>query len=128
MIPIPEQPMTTEPPGPSLRLGDYLLTPAEPPGLHDWLIARDEALGRGRGGIEAELAYRWGDETLLVCPEYPLGVTEQGYRQLLADRPELASTCWQRTSRSLGLFVRGRLRSNAGDSMHLDRWHRARRV
>lgn len=116
------------PPAPRVRLGDWLLTPAEPPGLQDWLIARDEHLGRGCGGIEAEMAYRWGDETLLVCAEYPLGVSEQGYRRLLSERPELASTCWQRTSRSLGLFVRGTVRSNAGDSMHLDRWHRANRA
>jgi hypothetical protein len=126
---LPEKTRSSDSAGPTRRVGDWLLIPAQPPGVHDWMIQADEPIGQGPGGLVAQEAYRWGQETLYVSARYPLGVDEATYRRLAGqDASDPASEKWHKSSRSLGLYVRGRLQGNDGQECILDRWHRVRPV
>lgn len=108
-----------------VRQGEWFFVPA--PGLvfPRLLVRHDEPISRGRGKPHlCENLVRTGGETVYVCRQYPHGLRETEYRDLLARQPHQASLAWQVRRRDARVFVRGRVRHTDHATILLDDWHR----
>jgi hypothetical protein len=108
-----------------IRQGEWFFIPE--PGLvvDKKLVLRHEPLARGRGKPHwAEFLYRTGGETVYVNREYPQGLTEQQYKELLARKPSAKRERWITMRRNPGVWVRGTVRHPDHKTVKLNGWHR----
>jgi hypothetical protein len=108
-----------------VRQGEWFFVPA--PGLvfPRLLVMHDEPISRGRGKPHlCEYLVRTGGESVYVCGQYPQGLRENEYRELVSRQPHQASKAWQVRKRDASVFVRGRVRHADHATIELDGWHR----
>lgn len=108
-----------------VRQGEWFFLPS--PGLvvQDWMVLRNEPMRRTGGKPHwAELLYRTGGETVMVCSHRPNGVTLASYRALVRDRPKAAAWNWQPMRRNPLAYVKGTIRHPDHATIRLDDWHR----
>lgn len=107
-----------------IRQGEWFFVRApelEPP---KWLIIRDEPLIRGRGKPHlAEYLYRTGGTTVYINRQYPNGLSEADYRQLILDRKASRSD-FQVRRLNPEVYVKGRITHSDHKTVLLDGWHR----
>lgn len=110
-----------------VRQGEWFFLPELNLSVKKSEVLRNEPLQRsGSKPHVAEYCYRTGGETVYVCRQYPQGLTEQSYAQLLTRRPKLASLPWTVMRRNPDVYVRGRVRHSDHETIVLHEWHRVR--
>ena len=109
-----------------VRQGEWFFVPTPALTVDEKLLVRHEPLTRG-GGRKAHVcqyAYRTGGNDVLVCEQYPGGISDEGYSRLIARKPEASRWRWRRMVRDPRLFVRGSVRHADHKTVVLDGWHR----
>ncbi len=89
-------------------------------------ILREEPLIRDRLSKPhtAQFAYRIGGESVVVCSQYPDGLTQREYEELLARMPKVKQYGWRHMRRNPSVYVRGRIKHADHATIVLDSWHR----
>jgi len=108
-----------------IRQGEWFFVPAPELRVEAKLVLRDEPMSRGGGKphMVAEL-YRSGGESVHVCRQFPNGLTDSEFEQLLAENPAANRWSWQRRIRNAGVFARGTVRHRDHATITLHEWHR----
>src|SRR5262245_47219736 len=79
-----------------VRQGEWFFIPELALVGGPWTVLKNEPLSRGRGKAHGvEYLCRSGGEAVYVCREYPRGLAEARYRQLLAQQPEKRLLQWR---------------------------------
>ena len=113
----------------SVRLGHWLLLPAEPQFMEDWLCQDRVALDDSEAPpVIAEQVYRTGDEDLYVSPDHPFGVSRETYRRILRQNPTSSTGQWQLMRRNGVSYIRGRVSQDGVGQLDLSEWHLAVRI
>jgi hypothetical protein len=108
-----------------IRQGEWFFIPQPDLVVDPKLVFHNEPLARGRGASHmAEFAYRTGGETVYVCRDYPLGITEAEYKALLTRKPSTKRLPWTTMRRNAGVYVRGKVRHPDHETVRLNGWHR----
>ena len=107
------------------RQGEWFFVPAEVMPMPN-LVRTDEPLRRNRDSKvhTAQFAYRSGGESVMVCREYPLGLTQSEYKELLSRDARAKAYIWQQMRRSAAVYVRGTVKHADHATIVLDSWHR----
>lgn len=108
-----------------VRQGEWFFVPA--PGLNvaEALILRHEPLRRGNGKPHiAERCVRMGGQTVYVSRQYPNGLIEDAYRNLIEQNPKARMAGWQVMVRDALVYVAGSVRHPDHVTVHLSGWHR----
>jgi hypothetical protein len=110
----------------AIRQGEWFFVPE--PGVSEdgAVIHRNEPLSRGAGSkphICAEIMRR-GGEIVMICRQYPTGVTLAKYRNLTETYASARSWSWQRMTRDAEVYARGEVRHRDHKTIDLDGWHR----
>jgi hypothetical protein len=108
-----------------VRQGEWFFIPA--PDLHvkDLLALRNEPLRRGLGKPHfAEFLFRQGGVSVHVCPQFPNGLTDHEYGELIRREPEKRHLRWQVMRRNPEVYVKGRIRHPDHKTTVLPGWHR----
>ena len=71
-----------------------------------------------------EFLYRRGGTAVQVCPQYPNGLTQREYTELIKKEPEKRQLRWHVMSRQPEAFARGRVRHPDHKTIVLPHWHR----
>ncbi|MBC7807994.1 MAG: hypothetical protein H7145_17840 [Akkermansiaceae bacterium] len=112
-----------------LRQGEWFFVP-EPDLVPSKgaVIYSDEPIRRSSGNKPhlVEELMRDGGEAVYVCDNYPRGVSERRYTQLLKSKPETRLFNWQPMRRNPTVFARGRVRHADHATLFLPCWHRVR--
>jgi hypothetical protein len=108
-----------------IRQGEWFFLPVLGFTVDEILVLPNEPLRRGNGGKPhwAEWCYRTGGETVYVCKRHPNGVTEDQYKEILADNPKAKGWGWRIMRRNPGVFVKGRIRHADHATITLNGWH-----
>jgi hypothetical protein len=108
-----------------IRQGEWFFLPVLGFTVDEILVLPNEPLRRGNGGKPhwAEWCYRTGGETVYVCKRHPNGVTEDQYKEILADNPKAKGWGWHIMRRNPGVFVKGRIRHADHATITLNGWH-----
>ena len=108
-----------------IRQGEWFFIPEPGMVVDKKLVLRNEPLARGRGKPHwAEFLYRTGGETVYVSRDYPQGLTEQQYKELLARKPSAKRLNWTVMRRNPGVWVQGKIRHPDHKTVKLNGWHR----
>jgi hypothetical protein len=67
---------------------------------------------------------RRGGVAVMVCGQYPAGVTLDVYQRLIATDPKAHSLMWRSMTRDAEVYVRGEVRHRDHKTIDLDGWHR----
>ena len=86
--------------------------------LHNEPIRR----GRGKPHICEELV-RFGGNTVMVNRNHPNGITLGEYDKLVKNDPKVAKQFWNRMTRDMKVFVRGRISHPDHKTIILREWH-----
>lgn len=107
-----------------IRQGEWFFVPIHSVTVKDFLIHRNEPMRRGRGKPHiAEFLYREGGETVYVCRQYPNGITENEYSELMKNNSEAKNFVWKTMRRNPRVLVKGRIRHHDHATVILDIWH-----
>lgn len=107
-----------------VRQGEWFFVPRPDVAVQDFLIHKNEPLRRGRGKPhKAEYLYRDGGETVYVCRQYPNGLTEKEYRELISNNRRAKNYAWRTMRRNATVFVKGRISHSDHATVILDIWH-----
>ena len=107
-----------------VRQGEWFFVPRPDVTVQDFLIHKNEPLRRGRGKPhKAEYLYRDGGETVYVCRQYPNGLTEKEYRELISNNRRAKNYAWRTMRRNATVFVKGRISHSDHATVILDIWH-----
>ncbi len=107
------------------RQGEWFFIPL--PGLtpDPKRILCDEPIRRGSGKPHfVEQLYREGGVQVYVCSQYPNGVLEGEYSQLLREDPSRGRWGWRRMQRDAAVYARGEIRHPDHRTITLPVWHR----
>jgi hypothetical protein len=110
----------------TIRQGEWFFVPESVPLVKGAVIHRNEPLTRGAGSkphICSEMV-RQGGITVMVCPEYPTGLSLDAYDALLAADSHAQFRKWRRLTRDAEVWVRGEVRHRDHQTIDLDGWHR----
>jgi hypothetical protein len=109
-----------------VRQGEWFFLPAPHVQLAKAIIFRDEPLSRGAGSKphRVEFCARTGGEQVLVCRQYPGGLSPKAHARLLERRPEARHWGWMTRRRNAQVYVRGRVRHPDHATITLATWHR----
>ena len=90
------------------------------------IIYRNEPLSRGAGSKPhvCEELMRRGGTTVMVCPQYPTGVSPMRYERLITSDPAARNLPWRRMRRDAEVYVRGDVRHRDHKTISLEGWHR----
>ncbi len=106
------------------RQGEWFFLPVEisPDKLR---ILKNEALVRGRGSKPhtAQFAFRQGGETVRVCSQYPNGLSEPEYDELIKENPHTRYFSWRVMQRNATVYAKGRISHADHATIVLDSWH-----
>jgi len=110
----------------AIRQGEWFFVPE--PGVSEKgaVIHRNEPLSRGAGSklhICAELMRR-GGVTVMVCRQYPTGVSLAEYERLIATDHRATGFAWRRMTRDAEVYARGEVRHRDHKTIDLAGWHR----
>lgn len=107
-----------------LRQGEWFFTPEPKVRFQEKWIFRNEPLRRGGGKPHrCEFLVRSGGETVYVHPQYPNGLTQTEYGNLLKARPKLRNEKWTVMRRDPGVYVKGRVSHPDHKTILLPCWH-----
>ena len=70
-----------------------------------------------------QLLVRSGGEALYVCSQYPEGLREGAYRELLEKKPGRKSMGWQLRRVNAKVFAKGEVRHPDHKTIVMDEWH-----
>ncbi len=109
-----------------IRQGEWFFVPVSSLIVPERLILRREPLSRGAASKShwLEEAYRSGGETVYVNSQYPSGLTEVQYRQLLESKPSAKGIQFRKMTRDPILYARGGVSHGDHATIHLRGWHR----
>jgi hypothetical protein len=108
-----------------IRQGEWFFLPDPNVAVDSRMVLQNEPLARGRGKPHwAEFLYRTGGENVYVCPEYPHGLTEPQYKELLIRKPRAKRMPWTTMRRDAGVWVQGKIRHPDHKTVKLNGWHR----
>ena len=71
----------------------------------------------------AEFAYRTGGETVYVNSDYPQGISEVKYKELLNREPSANRLRWDVMQRNAIVYARGKVRHPDHRTVKLNGWH-----
>lgn len=107
-----------------VRQGEWFFVPRPNVAVQDFLIHKNEPLRRGRGKPHiAEFLYRSGGYTVYVSRQYPNGLTEKEYRDLITHNPGAKKFAWRTMRRNATVLVKGRISHPDHATIVLDIWH-----
>lgn len=108
-----------------LRQGEWFFLPMPDMKVDPRFILFNEPLSRGAGSKPHRLqeCTRWGGETVYICGQHPLGITEREYEKLLSRKPNARSWGWTIQRRNPAVFARGRIRHADHATICLPVWH-----
>ena len=107
-----------------VRQGEWFFIPRPGVAVNEDLIYHNEPLRRGRGKPHTvQFLYRGGGETVYVCRQYPNGITEKEYGELIQNTPGARSYGWRTMRRNAMVFVKGRVSHHDHATIVLDVWH-----
>ena len=108
-----------------VRQGEWFFIHAPEFEVADWLVLSNEPLRRGRSKPHvAEFAFRRRGVTVNVSREFPNGLTDEEYADLVRRRPELRAAGWHVMERNAEVFVESRIRHPDHRTITLPVWHR----
>ncbi|MEW6212176.1 MAG: hypothetical protein AB1631_27855 [Acidobacteriota bacterium] len=109
-----------------IRQGEWFFIPAPDLRVDEKLILRNEPLSRGGGSKPhiCENVFRTNGVAVYVCRQFPQGVTEAQYRNLLDTVPGARSFDWRVMRRDALVYARGRVSHSDHKTVHLAVWHR----
>ncbi|HYE62928.1 MAG TPA: hypothetical protein VD997_13110 [Phycisphaerales bacterium] len=108
------------------RQGEWFFLPREGFTVDDEFVNRNEMLSRGGGKPHfAEFGYRTGGENVYSNRDYMRGewLSEQRYRRLMTEYPELARRNWMSARINMRVYVKGRIRHPDHATINLWCWH-----
>jgi len=109
-----------------VRQGEWFFVPR--PGFQpegDWLVLRNEPIRRsGSTPHIVETLYRIGGTTVYVSSEYPNGLTEEEYRQLIQRDPTAQKMNWSIMQRNAEVYAMGKVSHPDHKTVVLPFWHR----
>jgi hypothetical protein len=106
-----------------IRQGEWFFIPADinPPEI---LVFKNEPIRRGRGKPHlCEYLYREGGETVYVNFEYPNGISEKQYNELISKNPQAKSKGWRIMRRNASVYVKGKITHSDHSTIVLNTWH-----
>jgi hypothetical protein len=93
--------------------------------VSEQFVLHREPISRGRGKPHwLENAYRAGGEPVYVSKEFPLGLLEQEYKELLVKRPDVVKQKWRTMYRNAAVYARGAVSHRDHATITLHGWHR----
>ncbi len=110
----------------AIRQGEWFFVPE--PGIPEKgaVIHRNEPLSRGAGSkphICTELMRR-GGVTVMVCRQYPTGISLAEHGRLIASNHDAMRYAWRRMTRDAEVYARGEIRHRDHKTIDLVGWHR----
>jgi hypothetical protein len=107
-----------------VRQGEWFFLPTPNLSVAPSGVRRNEPLQRTGGKPHvAEFACRFGGRQVFICQQYPQGLTDQEYRQLVLHNPQAKTWRWWQMVRDPMVFVRGRIRHSDHRTISLPCWH-----
>jgi hypothetical protein len=107
-----------------IRQGEWFFIPQPDMSVAKELVLRNERLSRGRGKPHmAEFAYRTGGETVYVNSDYPQGISERKYKELINREPSARQLRWNVMQRNAIVYARGKVRHPDHKTVRLNGWH-----
>jgi hypothetical protein len=107
-----------------IRQGEWFFIPRPELQVSDSLVLKNEPLSRGQGKPHnAEFLFRRGT-TVYVCRDYPNGLTESEYSELIHQDPKKKTLPWQVMVRDPEAYVKGKIRHPDHKTLVLRFWHR----
>ena len=110
----------------AIRQGEWFFVPARDVNENGVVIHRNEPLSRGgrsKPHICSEMM-RQGGIAVMVCPQYPTGVTLDEYQRFFATDLRARNLTWRGMTRDAEVLVRGEVRHRDHKTIDLDDWHR----
>jgi hypothetical protein len=110
----------------AIRQGEWFFVPEPGVSERGVVIYRNEPLSRGAGSkphICSEMMRR-GGVTVMVCRQYPTGVSYAEYERLIATNHRATSFAWRRMTRDAEVYARGEVRHRDHKTIDLIGWHR----
>jgi hypothetical protein len=110
----------------AIRQGEWFFVADRGVSDKDAVIHRNEPLSRGAGSKPhiCEELMRRGGVTVMVCSEYPTGVSPVRYERLISTDARLRKLAWRTMTRDADVYARGDVRHRDHKTIHLDGWHR----
>ena len=108
-----------------VRQGEWFFVPAPNLNAIQLLIFKNEPLSRGAGSKPhmVDEVFRVGGEKVYVSRKFPRGISEEGYKKIIARNPKRKGEFTMMT-RNAEVFARGRVRHNDHATIFLDGWHK----
>ena len=110
----------------AIRQGEWFFVPNRSVDDRGAVIHCNEPLSRGgrsKPHICSQMMRR-GGVAVMVCGQYPAGVTLDVYQRLIATDPKAPSLMWRSMTRDAEVYVRGEVRHRDHKTIDLDGWHR----
>lgn len=110
----------------SKRQGEWFFMPVGRRMKIDSLkLLKNEPIQRGRSKPHiCEFLYREGGQVVYVNREYPNGLLEREYKELVRKNPQKKKDVWNVMKRNARVFVRGKIKHPDHKTLDLgDRWH-----
>jgi hypothetical protein len=109
-----------------VRQGEWFFLPASWLGVDPAFALKNEPLSRGAGSKPhmCQYLYRISGEVVMVCDQYPRGVSPEKYERILQSDSKARSWNWQQMRRGAAAFARGRVWHPDHKTVVLDDWHR----
>ena len=109
-----------------VRQGEWFFLPRPdytPP--NEMMLFKNEPLRRPGGGKPhvIEWVYRFGGDTVYVCPQVPEGVLEIQFKNFLKKTPGSARYPWRTMRRNPRLFAKGKVRHPDHQTIVLPFWY-----
>jgi len=106
------------------RQGEWFFIPVDK-NFKSIEILSNEPIRRGRGKPHmCEELVRFGGITVMVNSRFPNGITVGEYDKMVKNDPAAAKWAWQRMTRDMEVFVRGRITHADHKTVILRQWHK----
>ena len=107
-----------------IRQGEWFFIPASKQEFKPIEILHNEPIRRGRGKPHmCEELVRFGGITVMVSRQFPNGITVGEYDKLIKIDEKAKRTRWDRMTRDMKVFVRGRITHPDHKTRILREWH-----
>jgi hypothetical protein len=109
----------------AIRQGEWFFVPERGVSDKGAVIHRNEPFSRGGGSkphVCQELMRR-GGVTVMVSPEYPVGISPARYERLISTDSKARGMSWRRMTRDAIAYARGEVRHRDHKTIDLDGWH-----
>lgn len=107
-----------------IRQGEWFFIPAPKKEFKEIEILHNEPIRRGRGNPHiCEELVRYGGITVMVSRQYPNGITVGEFDRLIKTDKKAKHMRWDRMTRDMKVFVRGRIKHRQHPTRVLKVWH-----